>query len=267
MRVKRKLFLTTAFAALLGVGAFAGVLLSKEVAKPAEAASENWYYRGNGKGMSWGDGSDSYVLHNVDFDASGTNWSFNLNEEFKFTNSKSGWSEYGVNSFGGTAGAFFEKLSNSNLKCNLAGVYNVSLYNGSFIADFADNTEFYYVGSDTTKTTAWTNYTAKPIKLNGSAVQLNFKANEQFKIRHTANWDSTVRGFSDLKDNDTFYGSFEAGSDGNIKCKLCQKEITNNIKFYCESCNYIFCINCFLLSKSISTHQQDLSFANPIPRQ
>lgn len=36
MRVKRKLFLTTAFAALLGVGAFAGVSLSKEAAKPAE---------------------------------------------------------------------------------------------------------------------------------------------------------------------------------------------------------------------------------------
>ena len=41
---------------------------------------------------------------------------------------------------------------------------------------------------------------------------------------------------------------------GNIKCKLCQKEITNNIKFYCESCNYIFCINCFLLSKHDITH-------------
>lgn len=38
MRSKRKLLLTTAFAALFGVGAFAGVSLSKESAKPAEAA-------------------------------------------------------------------------------------------------------------------------------------------------------------------------------------------------------------------------------------
>ena len=49
MRVKRKLFLTTAFAALLSVGAFAGVSLTKEVAKPAEveAAVTNGKYRIN----------------------------------------------------------------------------------------------------------------------------------------------------------------------------------------------------------------------------
>ena len=41
---------------------------------------------------------------------------------------------------------------------------------------------------------------------------------------------------------------------GNIKCKLCQKEITNNIKFYCDICDFIFCINCFLLSKHNKDH-------------
>jgi len=41
---------------------------------------------------------------------------------------------------------------------------------------------------------------------------------------------------------------------GFIKCKICQKEITNNIKFYCEECDYIFCINCFLLSKHNNAH-------------
>ena len=41
----------------------------------------------------------------------------------------------------------------------------------------------------------------------------------------------------------------------NIKCKICQKDITNNIKFYCNECdNYIFCINCFLLSKHDNSH-------------
>ena len=41
----------------------------------------------------------------------------------------------------------------------------------------------------------------------------------------------------------------------NIKCKICQKDITNNIKFYCNICeNYVFCINCFLLSKHDNTH-------------
>jgi len=41
---------------------------------------------------------------------------------------------------------------------------------------------------------------------------------------------------------------------GIFKCSICQKEITNNIKFYCEECDYIFCINCFLLSKHNNNH-------------
>ena len=41
---------------------------------------------------------------------------------------------------------------------------------------------------------------------------------------------------------------------GFIKCKICQKDITNNIKFYCEECDFIFCINCFLLSKHNNDH-------------
>ena len=41
MRVKRKLFLTTAFAALLGVGVFAGVALTKDSVKPAEVEASN----------------------------------------------------------------------------------------------------------------------------------------------------------------------------------------------------------------------------------
>ena len=42
---------------------------------------------------------------------------------------------------------------------------------------------------------------------------------------------------------------------GNLKCKICQKEITDNIKFYCDICDYIFCINCFLLFKHNKDHE------------
>lgn len=51
MRSNRKLLLTAAFAALLGIGAFAGVSLTKEVAKPAEveaAGSKTMYLDFNG---------------------------------------------------------------------------------------------------------------------------------------------------------------------------------------------------------------------------
>ena len=41
----------------------------------------------------------------------------------------------------------------------------------------------------------------------------------------------------------------------NVKCKICQKDITKNIKFYCNTCNdFTFCINCFLLSKHPKSH-------------
>ena len=39
-----------------------------------------------------------------------------------------------------------------------------------------------------------------------------------------------------------------------LKCKLCQKEITNNIKFYCDECDLFFCIECFLLEKHDREH-------------
>ena len=39
-----------------------------------------------------------------------------------------------------------------------------------------------------------------------------------------------------------------------LQCKFCSKEITNNVKFYCEECDLFFCIDCFLLSKHSKEH-------------
>ena len=39
-----------------------------------------------------------------------------------------------------------------------------------------------------------------------------------------------------------------------LQCKFCSKEITNNIKFYCDECDLFFCIDCFLLSKHSKEH-------------
>ena len=42
----------------------------------------------------------------------------------------------------------------------------------------------------------------------------------------------------------------------NIKCKICQKDITNNIKFYCNICpDFIYCIKCFISSKHPKSHE------------
>lgn len=216
-----KLLFSSILVSFLGVGVFSGISLTKETTVEKAEAAQNWYYRGNGKGMNWGSGSDDYVLHNVDFDSSGVGWSFVSGEEFVFTDTKTGWNKYSINGFGGTAGWAFEGSGQNNLKCNLDGTYNLSLSGGTLYVDFADGTNLYYIGSDATKAgTAWTNYTAKPIKLNGAAVQMTFNSTEQFKVRMFNNWDHNAYQFSDLKDNDTYYGSFESGSDNNFKCKV-----------------------------------------------
>ena len=54
-------------------------------------------------------------------------------------------------------------------------------------------------------------------------------------------------------------------TSGNLKCKLCQKEITDNIKFYCDICDDIFCINCFLLSKHNKEHEYHIIDALNFP--
>ena len=50
-----------------------------------------------------------------------------------------------------------------------------------------------------------------------------------------------------------------------FKCKICEKEITNNIKFFCDECDFIFCINCFLLSKHNADHSYHLIDALNFP--
>lgn len=219
---RSKMLFSSIFASFLAIAAFSGVMVAQNTQHVEKVeAAENWYYRGNGKGMNWGNGSDDYVLHNVDFDSSGVGWSFVANEEFVFTSTKTDWNKYGISGFKGTAGWAFEGSGTNNLKCNLAGTYNLSLSGGYLYVDFADDSNLYYVGSDASKAgTAWTNYTSKPIKLNGSAVNMTFGAGELFKVRMFNNWTHNFYGFSDLKDNDTFYGSFEADNDGNFKCKV-----------------------------------------------
>ena len=54
-------------------------------------------------------------------------------------------------------------------------------------------------------------------------------------------------------------------NSGNFKCIFCEKEITNNIKFYCEECDFIFCINCFLLSKHNKEHSYHIIDALNFP--
>ena len=196
--------------------AAAGVfgLASLKASKKAESASadSNWYYRGNGKGMNWGNGSDDYVLHAVDFDASGTGWEFANGEQFKFTNDKVTWGTYYINGFRGSASWCFSGSGDGNLTCNNTGTYNLSLVDGYLYVDFADGTELYYVGSSS----SWAPDTAHPIVLNGNSTTFSFSLNEEFKVGKDS---SHSYGINDIKESDYFYNSFY-GSGTNIKCRV-----------------------------------------------
>lgn len=216
--------------------AVAGVSMAAETNNIQMAeALDPWYYRGSdtSKTSDWAHGNDSYVLYDNNTPSSIT-WTFKPNEEFKFVNKKDGWD--GVSTYGttikGSAGALFSGGSTNNMKYEgtVNGKFTLTLNSGDLYFDFADDEIFYYVGNDATKAgTAWTNYTAKPILVNGDPVEMPLGSTEQFKLRpaHTGEAWKCALGFSGLQDSDTFYNTFTNGSDGNLKCNV---EATYKIK-------------------------------------
>ena len=70
------------------------------------------------------------------------------------------------------------------------------------------------------------------------------------------NSKNATQSFNNLDNTDVGELVFKYNSvNTNVKCKICQKDITKNIKFYCNTCtDFIFCINCFLLSKHPKSH-------------
>ena len=74
------------------------------------------------------------------------------------------------------------------------------------------------------------------------------------------NKESSDNNISNGKNNFDFIDSSELAFkynsiNTNIKCKICEKDITNNIKFYCDICaDFIFCLNCFITSDHAKKH-------------
>ena len=80
---------------------------------------------------------------------------------------------------------------------------------------------------------------------------------EEIKLKIEKLYSPTEITMKSLETNDISDLVFKYNINSeNFKCKLCEKEISKNIKFYCEECDFIFCINCFLLSK----HNKDHSY-------
>ena len=97
-------------------------------------------------------------------------------------------------------------------------------------------------------------YKNKKLKLENSKSEIskiNFLKSTEINVKNdTNNLDSI--DISELVFN---YNSI----NNNIKCNICQKYITNNIKFFCNTCsNFIFCIKCFIYSDHPKSHDYHL---------
>ena len=93
-------------------------------------------------------------------------------------------------------------------------------------------------------------YLKKKAKLDDSSkISKNFKSS-------IISSNNISQNLNNLENTDIGELVFKYNSvNTNIKCKICQKDITKNIKFYCNTCaDFIFCINCFLLSKHPKSH-------------
>ncbi len=216
MKIK-KLIAVVSVVSVLGAGAFASLTVSTP--KKVEAATR-WYYRGNdsSKSSSWASSSTHYFDGDSNAAAAPGAWTFISGEEFLiYGDSGSAWDDnkkYNVSTLAGTAAHFFSGDSRyTNIKYNgKAGAsFNLTLNSGTLYIDYADNYDFYYVGSGS----SWSDNTSKPIKVNGSATIFSFAANEEFKLRPSTHpdGDGAWAGALNVGNLNSSYYDIFTGSD------------------------------------------------------
>ena len=170
-----------------------------------------WNYYGNdtsktGAASGWASTASHYL---IDGGPSAT-WSMQAGEEFKLTDRTDAYRDgYSATLTGTANGNAFSGGGSSNIVCSHAGDYSLTLSGGTLYVDYLDGTQFYYTGTDADKAgTAWTPYSAKPIVLNGSAVEFSFAKNEKFGLV-SAGGAYLGKGYL----NDNYFNCF--GYDGN----------------------------------------------------
>lgn len=196
MNNKKKLFLGIAGVGLLGlVGAGAG-LLNNVNAVETKAAGEIYNYRGTETGWNAGE--------TVTEGGAPVEFTFVEGEEFKFAIGN--WeSSLGAGNVKGTAAAYFS--GDDNIYCDVAGTYDVSIAGSTIYIDLQDGTNFYYSGS----TNEWSDLSAKPIELNGDAVNFDLSKNEKFKIKTGEGWKIALGSESLASDYYKCFGDVDTG--------------------------------------------------------
>ena len=170
------------------------------------------------KGTSWIGSRTHYIVAG----GPSVTWTFGSSESFKLTDRLDAFgNEYSASLAGSASGKAFSGGSGSNITCNTSGDFVLSLVGGSspkLYVDYADNSNFYYKGSDGTKAgsewTAWKD-ASHTIKSNGSAVSFAFNQGEKFGlVDEGGNW------FGPDNVNDFYYDCFSNSGENSIYVKM-----------------------------------------------
>ena len=232
--------------------------VSVEVVAGSSAQSVNLYIRGTAAN-GWNEVSDDYALRvSSDPNNRGEILDCYLNAgSFKIANAD--WSqEWGyhfgdeIRVIGGAKNKFGPVEGSDDIRCNVAGLYNIYLTTNDYISiesvggDEPDNLSSYYVRG--TAVGSWDALPANQMALgegNNRAVILGITLSiGEFKIANagwTESWGFKYRNDDEQSDHDTVRGgaaaNFEAapGNDGNIKCNT-----AGVYDIYLTNDNYIY---------------------------
>ena len=228
-----------------------------EVKAGSSATATTLYIRGSAA-SGWGAVSDDYVLRaSEDANNIGEILDVYLSEgEFKIATSdwseEYGWDYDGRSTIiGGAAAKFAAGNSDNNIRCNVAGYYNIYLTTNHYISidtvggDEASNLSVYYV-----RGTAVGGWDAVPVNQmltdddpnNVAIIQGIHLSVGEFKIANadwSKSWGYKYRNDGEAEDHITVIGGAaanfeEATSDCNIKCK-----VAGDYNLYLTSNNYI----------------------------
>ena len=228
-----------------------------EVKAGSSATATTLYIRGSAA-SGWGTVSDDYVLRESEDDNNiGEILDVYLSEgEFKIANSdwseEYGWDYDGRSTIiGGAAAKFAAGNSDNNIRCNVAGYYNIYLTTNHYIAidtvggDEASNLSVYYVRG--TAVGSWDAVPANQMLTDDdpnniaviSAIHLSVG---EFKIANadwSKSWGYKYKNDGEAEDHITVIGGAaanfeEAASDCNIKCK-----VAGDYDIYLTTNNYI----------------------------
>ena len=198
--------------AALGLLGVTGVGLGLKAQDLLETKADGTVYYLKSDKQGWDTDNGSLTL-----DGASDEFTLEAGDNFKFHDGESSW--LGKESLAGNAAGLF--TGTDNIYVNVSGTYvfTIATVGGSpkLYIDFPDGTEFKYIGDAEEIGGDWKEGVG--VAVNGSAVEFNFTATEQFKFRFGGTWaDNKYVGLGFGALSSDWYGAFE-NNNGNIRVR------------------------------------------------